>query len=630
MQLSDVRNLLMATSGAVLFAFLFIKAQAIDFNQHNRYVVMLRQLTELDTRINQNILESRYGLLIYYEPINNNLKKIHSLQNNLKKTPTFINKQNQIEIHQKLQSHMEVLQEKERLIEDFKSKNAILRNSLSYFPIAIANTVNKASAEPRNDKLITLLNELLRDVLVYNLYSNEELRPKINQQIDGILKNRGQLPSRLNDADLKIAIAHAKIILQYQSYVNNLLGEIIVLHTPQSAEALAEAYYRYYQQALRTTNIYRFWLFLFSLVLLGSISAYIIYKLRKSAAIIQQAEEKYRSIFENSVEGIFQTTPDGYYLSANPSLIRLYGYESIEELCASLKKVDRQLYVQPGRRAKFTRLIEEQGTVCDFESQVYRKDGSVIWVSETARAVRDRHGNILYYEGTIANITARKQAEEALRLEQEKSELLLLNILPKVIADRLKQNPHSIADSFADVTVLFADIVNFTRLSEQISPTALVELLNRMFSAFDVLAEKHSLEKIKTIGDSYMVVGGLPMLRPDHAEAIAEMALDMISEIVRFNAANNEAFNIRIGINTGPVVAGVIGIKKFIYDLWGDTVNTASRMESHSIPGRIQVTETTYQRLQNHYLFEERGLISVKGKGEMMTYFLMERINNQE
>ncbi len=630
MQLSDVRNLLMATSGAVLFAFLFIKAQAIDFNQHNRYVVMLRQLTELDTRINQNILESRYGLLIYYEPINNNLKKIHSLQNNLKKTPTFINKQNQIEIHQKLQSHMEVLQEKERLIEDFKSKNAILRNSLSYFPIAIANTVNKASAEPRNDKLITLLNDLLRDVLVYNLYSNEELRPKINQQIDGILKNRGQLPSRLNDADLKIAIAHAKIILQYQSYVNNLLGEIIVLHTPQSAEDLAEAYYRYYQQALRKTNIYRFWLFLFSLVLLGSISAYIIYKLRKSAAIIQQAEEKYRSIFENSVEGIFQTTPDGYYLSANPSLIRLYGYESIEELCASLKKVDRQLYVQPGRRAKFTRLIEEQGTVCDFESQVYRKDGSVIWVSETARAVRDRHGNILYYEGTIANITARKQAEEALRLEQEKSELLLLNILPKVIADRLKQNPHSIADSFADVTVLFADIVNFTRLSEQISPTALVELLNRLFSAFDVLAEKHSLEKIKTIGDSYMVVGGLPMLRPDHAEAIAEMALDMISEIVRFNAANNEAFNIRIGINTGPVVAGVIGIKKFIYDLWGDTVNTASRMESHSIPGRIQVTETTYQRLQNHYLFEERGLISVKGKGEMMTYFLMERINNQE
>jgi class 3 adenylate cyclase len=154
-------------------------------------------------------------------------------------------------------------------------------------------------------------------------------------------------------------------------------------------------------------------------------------------------------------------------------------------------------------------------------------------------------------------------------------------------------------------------------------------MLNRIFSAFDVLAEKHGLEKIKTIGDSYMVVGGLPMVRPDHAEAIAEMALDMISEIVRFNAEFNEAFNIRIGINTGPVVAGVIGIKKFIYDLWGDAVNTASRMESHGVPGRIQVTEATYKRLQNQYVFEERGVISVKGKGEMMTYFLRGRRNNE-
>jgi class 3 adenylate cyclase len=274
-------------------------------------------------------------------------------------------------------------------------------------------------------------------------------------------------------------------------------------------------------------------------------------------------------------------------------------------------------------------LIEEKGSVSDFESQVYRKDGSVIWVSETARAVRDRHGKLLYYEGTVADITDRKQAEEALRIEQEKAELLLLNILPKAIADRLKQSPQSIADSFADVTVLFADLVNFTTLSEQVSPTKLVELLNRIFSAFDVLAEKHGIEKIKTIGDSYMVVGGLPTIRPDHAEAIAEMALDMRSEIAHFNKEFDQSFNIRIGINTGPVVAGVIGIKKFIYDLWGDTVNTASRMESHSIPGYIQVTEITYNRLQNQYLFEERGVISVKGKGEMMTYFLIGRINDK-
>jgi len=629
MQLSGVRNLLMVISGVILFSVLFIKAQAIDFTQHNRYVVSLRRINELDARINQNILQTRYGLLTYYDPIVNELKELEDLQKRLKQTPSFINQQGQMEIHQLLQAHVEVLQQKEQLIEDFKSKNAIIRNSLSYFPIAVANTVEKASAKSRNEELVAILNSLLRDVLVYNLSSNEVLIPTINEQIETLRQSKKRFPSSLNEADLDIAIAHAKIIVHYQSDVNNLVKQIIELPTSQRAELLSQTYIRRYQQALRTANIYRLWLFLFSLVLLGSISAYIIYKLRKSSAIIQQAEEKYRSIFENSVEGIFQSTPDGRYLSANPSLVDLYGYESLEELCASITDIEHQLYVLPDRRSKFMRLIEEKGCVSDFESQVYCKDGSVIWVSETARAVRDRNGNLLYYEGTVANITARKQAEEALRIEQEKSELLLLNILPKPIADRLKQNPQSIADSFADVTVLFADLVNFTRLSEQISPTELVERLNRIFSAFDVLAEKHGLEKIKTIGDSYMVVGGLPMVRPDHAEAIAEMALDMISEIIRFNAEYNEAFNIRLGINTGPVVAGVIGIKKFIYDLWGDTVNTASRMESHGVPGCIQVTEATYQRLHNQYVFEERGVIPVKGKGEMMTYFLRGRRNKE-
>jgi PAS domain S-box-containing protein len=219
----------------------------------------------------------------------------------------------------------------------------------------------------------------------------------------------------------------------------------------------------------------------------------------------------------------------------------------------------------------------------------------------------------------------RKQAEEALRVEKEKSEALLLNILPSAIAQRLKYETDSIADSFADVTVLFADIVGFTELSCCVAPVELVKLLNRIFSAFDLLTERHELEKIKTIGDAYMVVGGLPTPRANHAEAIAEMALDMQEEIARFNARTGETFNIRIGINTGPVVAGVIGIKKFIYDLWGDTVNTASRMESHGIPGCIQVTQATYKRLRDNYLFEERGVIEVKGKGEMTTYLLTGR-----
>ena len=206
--------------------------------------------------------------------------------------------------------------------------------------------------------------------------------------------------------------------------------------------------------------------------------------------------------------------------------------------------------------------------------------------------------------------------------EQEKSEHLLLNILPETIAERLKEKPSAIADGFAEVTVLFADIVGFTQLSTTVSPQELVALLNRIFSAFDYLAEKHDLEKIKTIGDAYMVVGGLPNPREDHAEAIINMALDMQLEITKFNQDTNSNCSIRIGINTGPVVAGVIGVKKFIYDLWGDTVNTASRMESHGIPGAIQITETTYEKIKDKYKIESRGVMEIKGKGEMITYLV--------
>lgn len=212
-----------------------------------------------------------------------------------------------------------------------------------------------------------------------------------------------------------------------------------------------------------------------------------------------------------------------------------------------------------------------------------------------------------------------KQLEE----EQEKSERLLLNILPKPIADRLKQGQNVIADSFPEVTVLFADIVGFTHLSDLVSPTVLVELLNDIFSAFDRLVEQYDLEKIKTIGDSYMVAGGLPLPRADHAEAIAAMALDMQQEIAKFQTEYVDPFYMRIGIHTGPVVAGVIGHKKFTYDMWGDTVNIASRMELHGIAGRIQVTEAIYQRLQETFRFEPRGYIDVKGKGQMKTYFLV-------
>ncbi len=213
-------------------------------------------------------------------------------------------------------------------------------------------------------------------------------------------------------------------------------------------------------------------------------------------------------------------------------------------------------------------------------------------------------------------------ANQQLLFEQEKSNNLLLNILPPKIARQLKDGSKPVADGFGNVTILFADIVGFTKLSESYPPHELVDLLNEIFSAFDNLCERLHLEKIKTIGDAYMVAAGLPEPREDHAVAIAEMALAMQQELARINTSKKIDIALRIGINSGPVVAGVIGKKKFIYDLWGDAVNTASRMESHSLPGEIQVTESTYELLKNKYNFEPRGEIEIKGKGKMTTYFL--------
>jgi len=214
----------------------------------------------------------------------------------------------------------------------------------------------------------------------------------------------------------------------------------------------------------------------------------------------------------------------------------------------------------------------------------------------------------------------------ALRQEQKKSENLLLNTLPKTIVEELKQHQRAIPKEYDEASFLFSDIVEFAANSSSMPPTEVVDLLNQVFSTFDQLAQHHGVEKIRTIGDAYFVAGGVPLVRPDHAAAIAEMALDMQQAIAQFRWPNGQPLALRIGINTGgPVVAAVLGTKKFAYDVWGDTVNIASRMETQGAPGRIHVTTATYEQLQDQYQLQKRGVITVKSKGEMTTYWLVGR-----
>ncbi len=223
---------------------------------------------------------------------------------------------------------------------------------------------------------------------------------------------------------------------------------------------------------------------------------------------------------------------------------------------------------------------------------------------------------------------ALKKTQEQLVIEQEKSEMLLLNMLPKAVANLLREGSRTIAEHYNEATILFADLANFTVLSDKIPPLELVELLNEVFMRFDLLADKYGVEKIKTIGDCYMVASGVPVPRTDHAVALINMALDM-RDCVRETEFRGRRLGFRIGVNTGPVVAGVIGRKKFIYDLWGDAVNTASRMESHGAIDVVQITRSTYELIKDDFECASKGVLNIKGKGEMEVWHVLSRKNRE-
>lgn len=360
------------------------------------------------------------------------------------------------------------------------------------------------------------------------------------------------------------------------------------------------------------------------LQMMASIASQIVHfiKHKQASELLLESEERYRDLFENANDLIQCVNAYGNFEYVNRAWRETLGYSDVE--IAQMNVFD---IIHPDFRAHCRQMFYRvmSGEKCpQVKAAFVTKSGKKIFVEGNINCKLVK-GKPVVTRGIFRNITLRVEAEEALRYQQQQTERLLLNILPEAIANRLKQQSDTIAENFADVTVLFADIVGFTEIAASLGAIQLVKLLNQIFSDFDRLSEKYNLEKIKTIGDAYMVVGGLPNRRANHAQAIAKMALDMQIAIAQFNTQNNQNFTIRIGIHSGSVVAGVIGIKKFTYDLWGDTVNIASRMESQGIKGKIQVTETTYQHLRDDFLFEKRGEIEVKGKGKITTYLLIGR-----
>lgn len=317
----------------------------------------------------------------------------------------------------------------------------------------------------------------------------------------------------------------------------------------------------------------------------------------------QKAIDKFPAQNPNPV---LRTSPDGVLIYANQAsapIVEALGLRVGQAVPTDLwREIEHRLDVESGHTLEVT-----------------ATDGQIF----TLLPVLVEEFRFINLYGT--DVTAARAIEEANR----ENERLLLNILPPPIADRLRAGEKVIADRFDDVTMLIADVVGFTQLSSGMSATEVVSLLNQLFTACDALVDRHGLEKVKTTGDAYMVVGGLPTETEDHIARVADLALDLAAEIHAMQADMPYRVSVRMGMHSGPVVAGVVGAKKFIYDVWGHTVNTASRMESLGMPGRIQVTHAVYMRLRDRYRFEARGMIDVKGLGPMPTYFLLGRAEEQ-
>jgi PAS domain-containing protein len=363
----DYSQIFLAWSGyllpvvLVVLAILWFKSIAIDNDRHNQYLAHLRQIQTLDARIDRNVLQARDGLLNNYDPIVNDLAQLKQLQTDLRQTPSFVDEESRQELDRLLQTHISIWRHKEDSILRFQSQNAVLINSLTYFPIAIADVVAKNTTSPI---LKDRLNNLLRDILLFNIDTNNNtLAVKIDRQIREV--SPALTPTTEGNA-IKMVLTHARIIFNRRALVNDSVETAIELPTAESSEKLALAYNLRYQQAIDNTNNYRLWFYLLSIALLVGVATWIVLKIRVYAAATQQAETKYRSIFENSVTGIFQETPDGCFLSANSRLAEIYGYESVSTLIENVKDVERQVYVLPQRRQDLVRLMNEQGSVANF------------------------------------------------------------------------------------------------------------------------------------------------------------------------------------------------------------------------------------------------------------------------
>ena len=336
----------------------------------------------------------------------------------------------------------------------------------------------------------------------------------------------------------------------------------------------------------------------------------------------QQTDERSHQLFEKAVSGVYRLGSDGKFLAVNNAMAQLYGYESPEDMTATATAPT--LYTNPHRFGEFISQMQIANMITGFESEIRRPDKTLLWVTETARAVRDDLRNLLYYEGTVTDISTYKKAEIRSHRSLRHTQQILLSLFPKPVARQVSKQPDwAVSEHFAAATVLFADVVGMTTLARDLHAADFLRLLNQIFASFNNLAETFQVEPVKTIGTRYLAISGVPKPTPNHAIAMAEFALEIQDAMLRHGSVNNQPLKLRMGIHSGPVIAGVTGPKRLSYDVWGDTIRIADWLEHKGTPGKIQLSSTTYELLKFRYTCEPSPHInSLEGSGTPIYWLL--------
>jgi adenylate cyclase len=337
----------------------------------------------------------------------------------------------------------------------------------------------------------------------------------------------------------------------------------------------------------------------------------------------QRTETHALSLFQTTVNGLYKITPDGRFLEVNDPLAKLYGYSSPAEMIH--QATAQKLYVNPRQHAEFIHRIQTEDLLIKFESQVNCKDGKTLWISENARAVRNELNELMYYEGTVTDISAPKETEASMRRGRQRTRQLMLALFPKPIAQQVGQGiaNETMSQVYPETTVLFAQILDLNALGRELPPAEFVSHLDRIIADFDTLAETAKVDRIKTLGNTYLAVCGAPTLNARHTAAMADFALSLQQYIDDLAPIQQHRLQVKIGLHSGSVITGIVGQKKLSYDIWGETVSQAQKLTQEGSPGKILVSQTVYESLKQHYWFDTNALTLPQDNGTpLSTYWL--------